>query len=175
MDSFLWGSADVLLKDIDDTYCKQGAGDYNYQKRNLSTSHVHAMLSTAIIKVMDKSEIVIFLNTDNSIPNVDNAFSGKYTQSPWIYQEIMFASLLRQRHWSSHRAVAIYESAERKLQVEYNVPLSNMKEISLKTISDWKKEYDKWLSCNKRYGDLFFRGDNHPLNCLYEMLFDEEK
>ena len=40
VDSFFWGSADALLKDIDDTYCKKDCGEYDYQKRNFSTSIV---------------------------------------------------------------------------------------------------------------------------------------
>lgn len=175
VDSLFWGSADALLKDIDDIYCKQDSENYNYQKRNLSTSHVHAMLSTAIIKVMEKSEIVIFLNSDNSIPKVDNVFSGNYTKSPWIYEEIIFASLLRRRHWSSHRKVSIYESVGQNLQVKYNVPISEMKEITFEVIKDWKKEYDKWLVSKDRYGDLLSSGDTHPLNCLYKVVFGESK
>lgn len=175
VDSLVWDSADALLKDIDDTYCKQDSENYNYQKRNLSTSHVHAMLSTAIIKAMDTSEIVIFLNTDNSIPKIDNVFSRNYTKSPWIYEEIMFATLLRRRHWSNHRNVSIYESAGQNLQVKYNVPISNMKEITFEMLRDWKKEYDKWLRCKGRYGDLLSSGDTHPLNCLYKMVFGESK
>lgn len=173
VDSFIWGSADALLKKIDDTYCKQGLEYYNYQKRNLSTSHVHAMLSTAIVKVMDKSETVIFLNTENSIPKVDNVFSVNYTKSPWIYEEIIFASLLRQRHWSNHRDHSIFESVDQDLQVEYNVPVSEMKEITLKMIRDWKKEYDQWLVNKESYGNLLSSGDTHPLNCLYKMVFGE--
>ena len=175
MDSFFWGSADALLKDIDDTYCKSNSGGYDYQKRNFSTSHVHAMLSTAIIKVMDQSEIVVFLNTSNSIPKVDSDIMESFTQSPWIYEEIMFAALLRQRHWSTHREGPMYEFAERKLQVEYKVPLSGMKEISMKTINEWKNKYDIWLSVEDYYGGLLNSGVTHPLNCLYKIVFDEKK
>lgn len=52
VDSFYWGSADSLLKEIDDINCKQTDGTYNYAKRNLSTSHVHAMLTSAIIQML---------------------------------------------------------------------------------------------------------------------------
>ena len=69
----------------------------------------------------------------------------------------------------------MYEFAERKLQVEYRVPLSGMKEISMKTIGDWKKKYDTWLSIEKHYGDLFSSGVTHPLNCLYKMVFGEKE
>lgn len=50
VDAFYWGSADALLKEIDNAYCKKTDGNYSYEMRNLSTSHVHAMLTTAIIR-----------------------------------------------------------------------------------------------------------------------------
>ena len=65
VDTFYWGSADDLLKEIDDIKCKNSDGTYDYQKRNITTSHVHAMLTSAIMQVMDLSEIVIFVNTNN--------------------------------------------------------------------------------------------------------------
>lgn len=69
----------------------------------------------------------------------------------------------------------MYEFAERKLQVEYRVPLLGMKEISIETIVDWKKKYDTWLNIEKHYGDLLSSGVTHPLNCLYKMLFGEKE
>lgn len=109
------------------------------------------------------------------ILKVDNTIMESYTQSPWLYEDIIFVSLLRQKHWSIHSSVPMYEFAERKLQVEYRVPLSDMKEISIKTIGDWKKKYDTWLSVEKHYGKLFRSGVTHPLNCLYKMIFGEKE
>ena len=115
------------------------------------------------------------MNTDNSIPKVGSTILESYTQSPGIYEEIIFASLLRKRHWSTHRSIPMYEFAERKLQIEYRVPLSGMKEISIETIVDWKKKYDTWLNIEKHYGDLFSSGVTHPLNCLYKIVFGEKE
>ena len=67
MDALVWNSADELLKVIDNKYCLQeDKKHYDYRKRNFSTSHVHSMLSTAIAKAIDHSEVVFFLNTSNS-------------------------------------------------------------------------------------------------------------
>lgn len=44
VDSFVWGSADELLKEIDNKYCKNfRKNTYDYTKRNFTTSHVHAI------------------------------------------------------------------------------------------------------------------------------------
>ena len=100
VDTFYWGSADDLLKEIDDIKCKNSDGTYDYQKRNITTSHVHAMLTSAIMQVMDLSEIVIFVNTNNSVPVLENTLSGKkeYTFSPWIYEEVLLTELLREKN-----------------------------------------------------------------------------
>ena len=74
MDEVIWGSADGLLKAIDNQFCKKGDGTYDYNKRNLTTSHVHAMLTTAILNSIDKSETVIFMNTDNPVPKLRVSF-----------------------------------------------------------------------------------------------------
>ena len=61
LDEVVWGSADDLLRKLDKEYCYQPeTSTYNYMKRNFTTSHVHAMLSTAIQSVMDNSEAVFF-------------------------------------------------------------------------------------------------------------------
>lgn len=88
IDSCVWGYADDLLRLIDNTYCVNKKKDdgtidtYDYQKRNQSTAHVHMILNTALQKMIDKAECLIFLNTPNSITSEE---SIKSTYSPWIY------------------------------------------------------------------------------------------
>ncbi|CDH90270.1 conserved hypothetical protein [Clostridium botulinum B str. Eklund 17B (NRP)] len=68
IDSYIWSYSDDLLKKIDEKYCKNKKKRiYYYDTRNISTSHVHMMLMNALMKMIDKSECVFFLNTDNSI------------------------------------------------------------------------------------------------------------
>lgn len=51
IDSQVWGYVDELLKKIDNKYCYQkNTETYNYQKRNISTAHVHLMLNNAFLK-----------------------------------------------------------------------------------------------------------------------------
>lgn len=55
LDSFVWGSSDDLLQEIDELYCKQKDGLYNYRGRNYSTAHVHTLLSMSIMEIIKKS------------------------------------------------------------------------------------------------------------------------
>lgn len=93
LDSTIWHSADALLKVIDDAYCKNVDNrTYNYRKRNYSTSHVHTLLSMAMLTAIERSECFIFIESENSTTLKDGL--SDCSLSPWIYQESMFADVL---------------------------------------------------------------------------------
>lgn len=177
MDESIWGSADALLRTIDDEYCWQPKSEtYSYKKRNLTTSHVHAMLSTAIYSVMDKTEVVFFLNTSESIPKIGDTIeeNSEYTLSPWIYQELMATKLLRKTDWLEYRnrtalehAQYIKESADLKLKITYKTPLSELKILDKDALLRWK---DKYI---ERCIHPFLNIQNHPLNYLYNTAFSK--
>ena len=170
VDEVIWGSADGLLKAIDNQFCKKGDGTYDYNKRNLTTSHVHAMLTTAILNSIDKSETVIFMNTDNSVPKVASVIqeNGQYTLSPWIYEELIATTVLRRRDWREHRDMPIYEWAEKFPQISYKVPLKDLKKISMDDLRLWEENYNRAQIARKgKYGSLFKKNPKHPLNYLY--------
>lgn len=182
VDAFYWGSADRLLKEIDDIKCKKADGTYDYQKRNLTTSHVHAMLTSAIMQVMDLSEVVIFVNTYNSVPVLENTLSGKreYTFSPWIYEEVLFTELLRKKEWLEHRILNLSEKFESKVEqdfeIAYELPKNNMISIDTNIIREWIMINNR-LNASKGKGirtveelELLFFKVHHPLNILYKII-----
>lgn len=98
IDSQVWGHYEDLLQQVDNLYCYNSSREtYKYELRNLSTSHVHAILTNAILNVMDNAECVLFLNTDNAIRPAKDTVSGHGTASPWIYTELEAARLLRRK------------------------------------------------------------------------------
>lgn len=98
IDSCVWGNADDLLKEIDNEYCLQPSREiYDYAKRNRSTSHVHMMLQGALVKMIHRSECVIFLNTPKSMVVRDDLTKTSRTASPWIYSEILATSLIEKK------------------------------------------------------------------------------
>lgn len=97
IDSTVWGYANDLQKLIDEKHClsdNPNRGKYDYNKRNYSTSHVHLMLNTALLEVLDETECVIFVETPNSIQHVKETVE-KGTYSPWIYSELNLINYLR--------------------------------------------------------------------------------
>ena len=139
IDSCIWGYADELLKIIDDKYClDEKKKTYDYKKRNLSTSHVHMMLMTALSKMIDKSECVFFLNTPNS--NIGEGIKSA-TLSPWIYGEIEISRLIEKK-----RPPRVYtkkydrggiEIIKEQLEIQYPLNLGHFYNLSQKELLEW--------------------------------------
>ena len=147
VDSLFWQYADDLLKSIDDWYAIKDNGSYNYDIRNYTTSHVHAMLSMALMNMMAKTEMVLFVDSDNSIKYQKGLAQ---TPSPWLYEEINFAKnlqvVLPERYVD--KLVPINESGGRiqqrcfdshELNVRYEVDLTMFYEIYANTLVNNKR------------------------------------
>jgi len=95
VDSCAWGYANTLLREIDNKFSMNVDNKtFNYQKLNLSSSHVHMMLCSALSMMMDNCECLIFLDTPNSIQPVAGISK---TDSPWLYYEIALSQVLRKQ------------------------------------------------------------------------------
>lgn len=96
VDSIFWKYSNKLIEKLDYDYCRyydKAAKKYlyRYSKRNITTANVHCMLTMALMKMMDSCEMVIFIDSENSI-KYDN--DSTKTPSPWIYEEIEMANKL---------------------------------------------------------------------------------
>lgn len=176
MDALTWGSANTLLRNIDDRYCKKNDGTYSYKKRNFSTSHVHAMLTGAIMRAMDQAEAIFFLNTENSTYQLEGCFNTNHTLSPWIFEEIMIATMLRHRDWVEHRQLLINEMAhfQKELEIAYPICTGGFTELSFADVLLWAHAWAERQSATSPYGDLFLSKHErikHPLNVLYELKY----
>lgn len=146
VDSDIWGSADDLLKEIDNRYCKiPNSRSYRYKKRNLSASHVYLLLSSAIMEVMNSAACVIFINSPNSISHIE-AIDDE-TLSPWISFEISLANmLLLQRQ-------AIVEGAD--FNMARKMDLQNFKNMNLAGLLKWKQNIENQKNGYGNNGNLF--------------------
>ena len=176
IDSYVWGYANDLLKKIDKEYClhETKKNSFDYDKRNYSTSHVHMMLSTALREMINKTECIIFLNTENSLAdNMKNIIENS-TFSPWIFSEIVTTQLIQKNNISNDRireilgeenimqfSKQINEMAQ--LQIKYKLELNHLIDLIEDDLKHWKRLN---LSSDTKY----------PLNDLYRTkLLDIEK
>lgn len=143
VDSAVWKYADELLKLIDNRFCLEGDNTYLYELRNRSTAHVHNILLVALMKMVDKTECTILLNTPNSI-QVSDAISkdaNAVTKSPWIYSELAFSRMVRRRSKAQHRAGALqgriaFGKAAESPVISYPAPLDHLVNINFPILQD---------------------------------------
>lgn len=142
IDSCVWGYSPKLLKNLDKRFCLKDNGYYDYEKRNVTNSHVNMMLATSLTKMIDQCECIIFLNTPNSI-SCKGCVEKDGTESPWIYAEIEATRMLRNnipvrkrevvKASMENKAVAIDES----LSVKYDMDLKHLILLESGDIIKW--------------------------------------
>ncbi|MBR3407246.1 MAG: hypothetical protein IKG86_00195 [Paludibacteraceae bacterium] len=94
VDWMVWGNIKKLQEKIDWELCRHaekedGGTTYSYADRNYTTAHTHAMLSMALLDMIDQCDICLFVSSKNStLPEAN--FGDIKTLSPWIYEEISY-------------------------------------------------------------------------------------
>lgn len=124
IDSICWGYSNDLLKRIDDIYCyDKKTKTYNYNERNITTSHVHVMLMSSLERIIASCSMVVFVNAKNAL-SYDGA-NEALTESPWIYNELLLSKLLITRDKIIKAGVDVQES----LKIEYPAEIKHLKEM----------------------------------------------
>lgn len=149
IDSCAWGYSGNLLKEIDDEYCQTKDNSYSYSKRNGSTTHVHLMLVNSLVRLINESECVIFLNTPNAISVQSTITSSAMTESPWIYTELMISRFIQTRTMTEHRSrkTSIHASRDKlafeNLEVRYVANLGHLTPLTQNDLFRWKDKFPK--------------------------------
>lgn len=136
VDSMVWGYANELLKRIDDNYCLLSSGNYSYEARNCTTSHVHMMLFVALMEVMKKCECIFFMNTPRSISILESRENKKYTNSAWLYAELKVAQMMLAQYDKSESVVENFS-----LKVKYEVSLDFLAKLTVADLEEWHSKY----------------------------------
>ncbi|EXE88615.1 hypothetical protein J591_1491 [Acinetobacter baumannii 532279] len=165
IDSCIWGDAFKLLREIDKSYCLNGS-NFNYRKRNYTTSNIFMILNSALNRVIYNCEAFIFLGTDNSIPINEVFENKKYLSSPWIYSELQFAKLVRRTPKprqisieSRDQALAESLAFDNDLNFAYPLPETDAT-LSNQKLKKWIEAY-QYSSTNRNI---------HPLDILYKAI-----
>lgn len=185
IDSTVWGYSTNLQKKLDDNYCyNKDNGTYSYKKRNYSTSHVHMILTMALAKMIDKSEVVIFLNTPKSINAGKSLTCRDYeiTNSPWIFAELSIISFIERKHPSKHRNYKHTTYSEESLaksfpSVEYRLSLDEfLIDINVDHLIRWHNSKVSIISRRKKLFSSTELDEQRPyknLDRLYSLVIGE--
>lgn len=134
IDSNIWlNSEEDIQKPFDRKY--KSGNSFKYDDILKSTSHIHAMLSMSLLKMMDSCECCIFIQPEEKYVPMDSV------SSPWIYEEVTMFNYIDKR---LRRTARITESFSAKPKIIYNCDFSNMDSISLCDLLSNKRGND-WL------------------------------
>lgn len=151
IDSSVWGYFKDLQTIIDDRYSRNMQGILCYDPVLYASSHVHMMLNTALMKMIDNCECIIFINTPNSVKPFQVA---QNLISPWIYSEIAMTKLIKRKSLQQHRTNYINENKTfSELKIDYNLDTDHLIQLNINDLANWKSFFSK----------------NAPLDYLYKI------
>lgn len=139
LDSTIWNSADGLLNAIDRQYSwAEDRIHYDVTKRNFTTSHVHAMLSMAMLEAIRRSECCLFIESPHSL-TLKSGVETK-TLSPWIYEEASYINTIQPampprllkpqfRLFSEGGNIRVQDTENMQMKAQYKIDLTNFQHI----------------------------------------------
>lgn len=162
VDSFVWGYSLDLQKRLDNKYClNDDKKHYDYQSRNVTTSHVNMMLATALSRMLDKCECAIFVSSPNSVKHTKN--SDPMLESPWIFYELSQLEIIRKE--KPDRTEQLKEARDYKfsrkgadIPIHYRADFSSLTKINALALEEWSL---RWNESNRMWPS--------PLDALYEL------
>lgn len=142
IDSVFWKYSNNLIEKLDYKYCRYYDKTskkylYRYSKRNITTANVHCMLTMALMKMMDSCEMIIFVDSDNSVIKYEQ--KSEKTPSPWIYEELEMANMLPShlpRRRVEDSGLDYLNESERRMFSEGLESFTFMYDAPLKTFSE---------------------------------------
>lgn len=142
IDSCIWGYSENLQRLFDKKYNYDEDGKLIYRKVLEVSSHVHIMLNSALLQMIDNCECVIFINTPKSVRPRD--VINKIV-SPWIYSEIGMTKLVKKKTIDEYRVKKLYESRKEfsDFSIEYKLDTNHLTNLTINDLNQWRKIYPK--------------------------------
>lgn len=164
VDSCAWAYCDDLISKLDRKY-RSGR---DVAQINRVRAHVYMMLNSALLKMIDTTECLMFFNTPQSLVQ-SNFITGKpATYSPWIYSELLAANFLRRKSLEEHRNILIHEALFSGIKVQYQVCLDGLEKLDAQDISAWNEVVSKNMPVWRTAWDDTLAGE-HALDKLYAL------
>lgn len=153
IDSDVWGYSNDLIKQLEKMYYPN-----TIDLHDKIVAHVNIMLTSALTKMLNNTECVIFLNTTNSIIPSTSYYNTAKTDSPWIYHELFTTSILPviAPVRKSHEILGSVVNEANQLQILHTPPLKHLTNLN-------NSDFNSWISGARnttRY---------HSLDILYKL------
>lgn len=161
IDSEFWGNVDTIIESI-----LPNPALRSEIKRY--TSNAYMILGMALIKAMDKTECVFFLNTTSSVTlNPETAKIA--TKSPWICLELLCTQNLRRVVPTRHRVKVTAGLNKMELSIEdrtkrekeksflYDIDTSHLSVLRNTDLTLWKNKADFSVAAERNLDTLYFQ------------------
>ena len=141
---------DIMLKEFDRKFGvseKNPDGTiktYSYDNRNVTTAHVHMILSHALTKMIDNAECFIYLNTSNSTTRREG--DSIETLSPWLCRELAMVNIIEEKPPVLVMENFTCDSADNRSYgptLRYSVETKRLKELSLSQVKQWQDRFSR--------------------------------
>ena len=148
IDSEAWNHMDMMLSELDRQYCVSARNPdgtiktYSYDNRNITTSHVHMILSHALTKMIDNAECFIYLNTSNSTTRQDD--NSIETASPWLFYELAMVEIIEEKKPQPILENFTCDSADNRTYgptINYSVETKRLIPLTLDEIKIWETQF----------------------------------
>lgn len=145
LDCDVWGNAYEIMSIIDSKFNRVNESNFLYEYEGVQqvSINVSMMLTTALTHMLEKCSVVIFIESENSISNIDGREKGKFeirdkTYSPWLYHEISMVNMMN-RIQSGKRTFTKKASTK----FEYSLDSSWFETIDAKWLLYWKQKREQ--------------------------------
>lgn len=150
VDSQFWLRIDNLQREFDEKtkfmkieYDSSGMPSekayYDYNKRNESTAHVHALVTYALTKMINKTPVFIFIKSNSSISFEE---SIEKLTSPWIFHELAIVDLINSQKLKKLEEQST-ENDFSNISVTYPMLGNCLKQINYKNLIDLQSAKNK--------------------------------
>lgn len=139
------------------------------QKRwSMISSHADMILSTALLKMIDRTEAFFVINPGRRSNPTGNRGTAQ-TDSPWIYSEVLYSSIIRRKPLSEYRNYGeafLREDLQLALEslyfmtVTYNLDMKGVVHLAPGKLEQWRGSYEL-----QKLHDTSM----HQLDALYEI------
>lgn len=145
VDSMVWEKKDEILAELNKSNIVEKVEGfytrYAHEPVIRTTDHVHAMLSMALMEMIDRCEMCLFVHSENSVlPAIKTNDFKDQTLSAWIYEEISIMNRIRLTPVKQGRPLVEvreyvingrHADAHRELHITHPLDLQNFVELHM--------------------------------------------
>jgi hypothetical protein len=143
IDSDCWGNKDSIIEEL---IKKSKIAEFEFDDIVSISDNVSNILQGSLVKMIDRCDGFIFLNTTNSITPYNVNMEESKTYSPWLYFELLTAKYIKQERkcWRNRYITdskSIFEDSKPRPKFEHTVYLNNLLELDANILNRWKNTY----------------------------------